>query len=76
MPSMLWVALAATGQATQFAQPVRFKAGDEFLRVESPGWACPSWHALDGDGELDLFGGDDVTLYHAAEGVSVAVAKE
>ena len=29
-------------------------AGEEFVRVESPGWACPSWHDLDRDGKKDL----------------------
>ena len=54
MLSMLWVALGAAGQGAQFSEPVRLKADEEFVRVEAPGWACPSWHDLDGDGRKDL----------------------
>jgi hypothetical protein len=54
MIGMLWLGLGAVGQATQFAPPVRLKAANELVRVEAPGWACPSWHDLDGDGKKDL----------------------
>jgi len=57
MLSMLWVALGTAVQGAQFSEPVRLKSGDEFVRVEAPGWACPSWHDLDGDGRKDLIVG-------------------
>lgn len=40
-----------------FEAPVRLKAGDEFVKVESPGWACPCWYDVDGDGRKDLIVG-------------------
>ena len=53
MPTPLLI-LAFAVQAPQFAEPVRMKAGDELVRVESPGWACPAWHDVDRDGKKDL----------------------
>lgn len=44
-------------QASQFTAPVRLKAGDEPVRVESPGWAAPCWHDFDRDGVKDLIVG-------------------
>lgn len=43
--------------AADFEAPQRLKAGDEFIRVESPGWACPALADLNGDGKLDLLVG-------------------
>lgn len=43
--------------AAQFDTPVRFKGGDEFVRVESPGYAAPCWDDIDGDGKKDLLVG-------------------
>src|SRR5687768_1951040 len=40
--------------AVEFEKPVRLKAGGEFIRVESPGFAAPCWHDVDGDGKKDL----------------------
>jgi hypothetical protein len=37
----------------QFIGPERLKAGDEPMRVDSPGWVCPSWHDVDRDGKKD-----------------------
>jgi len=37
-----------------FTDPVRMKAGDGYVRVESPGWAAPCWHDVDRDGKKDL----------------------
>ena len=49
--------------------------GDAHLR--GPGMATRVWaDDTNGDGKLDLFVGDCVTLYHAAEGVSAATALE
>lgn len=38
----------------EFEAPQRIKAGDEFVKVESPGYACPTLADLDGDDKLDL----------------------
>ena len=40
-----------------FAKPVRLKGGDEFVRVESPGYAAPCLADIDGDGKKDLLVG-------------------
>ena len=37
-----------------FATPVRIKAGDKYVAVESPGYACPTMADVDGDGKQDL----------------------
>ena len=37
-----------------FEAPIRIKAGDEFVAVESPGYACPTLADVDGDGRVDL----------------------
>jgi hypothetical protein len=41
----------------RFEKPVRLKAGDEFISVESPGYACPTMADVDGDGKDDLIVG-------------------
>jgi hypothetical protein len=52
------VLLAATvSSAVEFDKPVRLKGGDEFVRVESPGYAAPCWDDIDGDGKKDLLVG-------------------
>ncbi len=38
----------------KFDPPVRLKAGDDYVRVEAPGFAYPCWHDVDGDGLEDL----------------------
>ncbi len=51
----LFVPLAlATPQGPQFEAPVRMKAGDSFIACEAPGFACPAFHDVDGDGKKDL----------------------
>jgi hypothetical protein len=48
--------------------------GDDHLK--GPGDSTRVWaDDLNGDGKLDLLLGDNVTLYHAAEGVEASVAK-
>ena len=43
--------------AADFAQPVRLVAAGTAIRVESPGYAAPSWADIDGDGQKDLLVG-------------------
>jgi hypothetical protein len=38
----------------QFHPPVRLKAGDDYVRVEAPGFAYPCLHDVDKDGKKDL----------------------
>ena len=42
---------------TDFEPPVRLKAGDAAVRVESPGYAAPCWADVDGDGKKELLVG-------------------
>jgi len=55
--SLLLSLLLAPGEGPLFDAPVRMKAGDQFVRVESPGFAAPCWHDIDGDGQGDLIVG-------------------
>ena len=48
---------AAWCHAVEFEPPVRLKAGDAAVRVESPGYAAPCWADIDGDGKKDLLVG-------------------
>ncbi len=43
--------------AADFESPVRLKAGDAAIRVESPGYAAPCWTDIDGDGKKELLVG-------------------
>ncbi len=43
--------------AADFESPVRLKAGDAAVRVESPGYAAPCWTDIDGDGRKELLVG-------------------
>jgi opacity protein-like surface antigen len=52
----LAVCVAPVG-AADFAPPVRLKGGDAVIRVEAPGYACPTWADVDGDGKKDLIVG-------------------
>jgi len=52
---LLLVSLFVAAHAFQdFTEPVRMKAADGYVRVESPGWAAPCWHDVDRDGKKDL----------------------
>lgn len=53
MWSMLVLALAPSREI-KLAAPERLKAGDGYVQVEAPGWACPAWHDVDQDGRPDL----------------------
>jgi hypothetical protein len=48
---------AITATAAEFADPVRMQGGGEPVRVERPGYACPCWADIDGDGKKDLLVG-------------------
>ena len=50
-------ACAAPCGAADFEPPVRLKGGDAAVRVEAPGYACPCWADVDGDGTKDLLVG-------------------
>jgi hypothetical protein len=57
LSALLLAGGAATGRAQQFEPPVRLKAGDAAIRVESPGYAYPCWADLPGTGQKHLFVG-------------------
>lgn len=48
------VCSAALCGAAEFEPPVRLMAGGTAVRVEAPGYACPCWADVDGDGKSDL----------------------
>ncbi len=54
MWNMLWLALCPASQEVRFSEPVRLKAGEDYVRVEEPGWAAPCWYDVDRDGKKDL----------------------
>jgi hypothetical protein len=43
-----------SAQEAQFEPPVRLEAEGQPIKVESPGYACPTVADIDGDGKLDL----------------------
>jgi hypothetical protein len=47
----------AVSSAADFHPPVRLLAGNEPVRVESPGYAAPCWSDIDGDGKKELLVG-------------------
>jgi hypothetical protein len=55
--SALMLCCAAPAGAADFAEPVRLKGGEEFIRVEAPGWAAPCLADIDRDGKSDLLVG-------------------
>jgi hypothetical protein len=54
---ILTIVVPAVSLAGEFSQPVMLKAGGEPVKVEAPGYACPSWADWDGDGKMDLLVG-------------------
>ncbi len=48
---------AATAVAAEFEKPTRLKVGDDFIRVERPGYAAPCLADVDRDGKVDLLVG-------------------
>lgn len=67
---------AVLGSATEFEPPVRLKAGDTAVRVEAPGYACPCWADIDGDGKPELlvgqFNGGKIKVYKHQSGAKFA----
>ena len=56
--SVLFVGVGtAFCSAAEFKPPTRLRAGKTFLRVESPGLACPCWADINGDGKMHLLVG-------------------
>lgn len=57
----------ASGGPAEFQAPVRVKADGVPVQVEAPGWACPGWADIDGDGKEDLlvgqFNGGKIRVY-------------
>ena len=52
--------LVSTSQADElnrFSKPERLKGGDDYVKVEAPGYAAPCWADIDGDGKKDLLVG-------------------
>ena len=63
----------------EFTAPVRLKAGNEFVKVESPGYAAPCWADVDGDQKKDLvvgqFNGGKLRVYRNLGGGKLADGK-
>ena len=57
LSAVIFFGAVAVGSAAEFQSPLRLMAGKEAVRVESPGWACPCWADIDGDGKKDLLVG-------------------
>ena len=73
----LWLAAcAAPCGAADFEPPVKLKGGDAAVRVESPGYACPAWADVDGDGKKDLivgqFAGGKMRVFKSLGGTKFA----
>lgn len=48
---------ASGGWAADFEKPVLLKADGMPVKVEAPGYACPAWADVDGDGKNELLVG-------------------
>jgi hypothetical protein len=57
LSALLLASGTAWCSAADFQPPVRLKAGDAAIRVESPGYAAPCWADLQGDGKAHLLVG-------------------
>lgn len=51
----------------EFEKPVRVQLDGKPIQVEAPGYACPAWADMDGDGTKDLlvgqFAGGKIMVY-------------
>jgi FG-GAP-like repeat len=67
LSALLMGAGLALGNPGDFQPPTRLKADGVPIRVESPGYACPCWADIDGDGKKDLlvgqFSGGKIRVY-------------
>ena len=54
---VLTLVIPAISFASEFAKPVMLTAGGAPIKVDIPGYACPSWADWDGDGKNDLLVG-------------------
>src|SRR5258707_15611737 len=55
--STILVAGVGFGGSAEFEPPTRLMADGVPVRVEAPGYACPCWADIDGDGKKDLLVG-------------------
>jgi hypothetical protein len=71
--------LLAAPQGPQFEPAVRLQAGDSAVSTEKPGYACPCWHDVDGDGKKDLvvgqFAGGKMKVYPGAGGAKLGAGE-
>ena len=65
--SLLWSSLA---EAYEFQAPVQLKGGDQPIKTQSPGYAAPCLHDLDGDWKKELLVGQFANGYiHVFKGL-------
>ncbi len=57
LSALLFGSGTAFASAADFEPPVRLKAGNAAIRVDSPGYAAPCWADLNGDGKKHLLVG-------------------
>jgi hypothetical protein len=79
---MLWHVLVCTSAlcaAAEFEKPIRLKGGDEYVRVESPGWAAPCVADINHDGKPDLLVGQfkrgKIRVYKALDNMRFAAGQ-
>lgn len=57
LSALVFAGGAAWCSAQEFEPPIRLKAGDAAIRVESPGYAAPCWADIAGTGQKQLLVG-------------------
>ena len=76
---LLPVCGALSPQGPEFAPPVRMKGGDEYVKVEAPGYAAPCWFDVDRDGKKDLvvgqFAGGKMQVFRGLGGGRLGAGK-